>query len=272
MNELLKKGLAALLAIVFALPAMAQDDPAAGDSEMEEIRRYTVEIVIFSYTEDFGRGSEQFYPDSPAANELDGTDAKELGLIDEIEVAPARPGVALAIYAANTESLAYVPLAADEYTLTNVADRFELLDAYETIMHFGWTQPTLPPEYTKPVSLHRFGAPPAGLDGSFELYLSRYLHLVVDLSLAATDEESPAVGARNAPGLRESRPSYEDVVAELSASGPVLYRIQEDRIFKNGDIRYFDHPKFGVVAKVTRVEEEPEEPAEPEPLLSRIGQ
>jgi hypothetical protein len=28
---------------------------------------------------------------------------------------------------------------------------------------------------------------------------------------------------------------------------------------KNGDIRYFDHPKFGVIAKITRVEETEEE-------------
>ena len=33
-----------------------------------------------------------------------------------------------------------------------------------------------------------------------------------------------------------------------------FYRIEEDRIVKNGDVRYFDHPKFGVVVKVTRVE------------------
>ncbi len=28
---------------------------------------------------------------------------------------------------------------------------------------------------------------------------------------------------------------------------------------KNGELRYFDHPKFGVLAKVTRVEEPEEE-------------
>ena len=269
MNELLKKALAVSLASALAWPAIAQDDPAAGDGEVEEIRRYTVEIVVFSYTEDFGRGSEQFYPDAPAADELDGTDTDELGLIDEIEVAPARPGMALAIYAANAQTLAYVPLAEGEYTLTDVVDRFELLDAYETIMHFGWTQPTLPPEYTKPVSLHTFGRPPAGLDGRFELYLSRYLHLVVDLELAASDEDSTAGRARSNPGLRDRGQGYEDVVAEFGAPGPAIYRIQEDRIFKSGDIRYFDHPRFGVVAKVTRVEEEPEAP---EPLVGRTGQ
>jgi hypothetical protein len=40
---------------------------------------------------------------------------------------------------------------------------------------------------------------------------------------------------------------------------PVRFRIQENRILKNGELRYFDHPKFGVLAKVTRVEEPAEE-------------
>ena len=46
----------------------------------------------------------------------------------------------------------------------------------------------------------------------------------------------------------------------VTVEQPVHYRIQEDRIFKSGETRYFDHPKFGVLAKITRWEEaEPEE-------------
>jgi hypothetical protein len=33
----------------------------------------------------------------------------------------------------------------------------------------------------------------------------------------------------------------------------VRYRITEDRIMRDGDIRYFDHPRFGMLARVTRV-------------------
>ena len=48
---------------------------------------------------------------------------------------------------------------------------------------------------------------------------------------------------------------------------PVYFRIQENRILRNGELRYFDHPKFGVVAKVTRVEQS-EEDEDVETLLS----
>ena len=49
------------------------------------------------------------------------------------------------------------------------------------------------------------------------------------------------------------------------ASPPVYYRISEDRILRNGEVRYYDHPKFGLLARVTRVEEEA--PADPGELL-----
>ncbi len=48
-------------------------------------------------------------------------------------------------------------------------------------------------------------------------------------------------------------------------SPPVYYRISEDRILRNGEVRYYDHPKFGLLAKVTRVEAEA--PANPGELL-----
>ena len=107
--------------------------------------------------------------------------------------------------------------------------------------------------------------PPERLSGSFTLYLSRYLHLVVDLTL----EELRANGEPVA--IDESGFAYSDnrfgAGYDDVQPSPVRYRIQEDRIFKNGDLRYFDHPKFGVLAKITRVEEEEQqEPVEPEML------
>ena len=57
----------------------------------------------------------------------------------------------------------------------------------------------------------------------------------------------------------DGRVRNDDATAEFDGMLrlPVRYRIVEDRIMKTGDIRYFDHPRFGVIAKVTRPEEEP---------------
>jgi hypothetical protein len=168
-----------------------------------------------------------------------------------------------------------VRLAEDELTLDKIARQFALLDVYETIMHFGWTQPTYPEAETAPIELRVFGDPPEGLEGSLKLYLSRYLHLVVDLALdAPIDSDAPV--ANDQPvysddptySFGDSRPRFNDVYGR--APLPTRYRIQEDRIVRNGELRYFDHPKFGVLAKITRVEEE-EDASEDElsdPLVS----
>ena len=106
--------------------------------------------------------------------------------------------------------------------------------------------------------------PPERLSGSFKLYLSRYLHLVVDLTLdEATANGEPVAIDESTFRYGDSRFGY---TAEEMQTPPVQFRIQENRIFKNGDLRYFDHPKFGVLARITRVEEEEPEAVEPEML------
>jgi hypothetical protein len=53
---------------------------------------------------------------------------------------------------------------------------------------------------------------------------------------------------------------FDDMNNDGIVTFPIRYRIEEDRIVRNGELRYFDHPKFGVLAKITRVEkQEPEE-------------
>ena len=102
-------------------------------------------------------------------------------------------------------------------------------------------------------------SPPAGLAGTLELYLSRYLHLVVNLELDAP--ENTVIGST----AEDGGTGDSDFLGYLDADetiGRTRYRIEENRILKNGDLRYFDHPKFGVLAKVTRVEDDGENKAE----------
>lgn len=232
-----------LMAALAATPVLAQDDLPEEPLEEEEIRRYTVEVIIFSYEEDVAVGTEIFPPDEPPEELLGEELLDEAAAIDEMIIEEEEEQEPLQIE--------IVPLEEDDYTMGDIARKFALLDVYETIMHFGWTQATYPEEETLPIELRLFGDLPEGLDGKFTLYLSRFLHLVVDLELEAPGQSSTYYG--DEPDFYEQR---------------TFYRIQEDRIFKSGDIRYFDHPRFGVVAKITRVEEEEEEEETP-PLLSR---
>ena len=158
------------------------------------------------------------------------------------------------------ESARFQMIDPAEYQLRNAWDRLDNLDAYRPLMHAGWIQETLEKEATKPLPLRRLGDPPLRLNGTISLYLSRFLHMVVDLSL---EHKSPQRMVATQERIRyygdnQSRASLSFDPEFITPS--VFYRIEEDRIVRNNELRYFDHPKFGVLAKITRIEEEePEE-------------
>jgi hypothetical protein len=298
----MKKLTALLAGLLFASLALAQDDTGDTEATAEEPqRRYTVEVIIFAYAEDVSVGTELFLPDEPPpvedllldedGNPVVPDDLQEdipvfgddVVVAEDAEAEEDAPPTWVVVRALDpdveatrspvltagdkeTNPFQLVLLTEDEFTLTDAADRFELLDAYETLMHFGWTQPTFPEEETPAIELPLLAETPPGLNGALTLYLSRYLHLVVDLALDAPETfDAEVVDDESFFDFGDRRPRHEN---DFETGTPaVRFRIQEDRILKNGELRYFDHPKFGVLAKVTRVEEPEEE--EPESLVSR---
>jgi len=234
-----------------------------------EYPRYTVEVIIFEYAEEVSAGTERFLPDEPPPPTVDEAAGQELVFGDTV----ARPAVGEQAPAEEQEAFPpgpeFILHPEEELDLTDVARMLERLDVYRPLMHFAWTQVTRPEEETQPIELQELAAPPAGLDGSFTLYLSRYLHLVVDLSL----EQRPGSAEPFAidDPVTEFRDDRSGVAYGEMRPLPVRYRIFEDRIFKSGDLRYFDHPKFGVLAKITRVEEPEAGELEPQ-LIGQPGQ
>jgi len=65
------------------------------------------------------------------------------------------------------------------------------------------------------------------LDGTLKFYLSRFLHVDVNLALSA-----------------DGNPSDQP------------YRIVDHRRIKTQEINYFDHPKFGILLKVVQIGKE----------------
>lgn len=249
-----------LLLLAPLLPAMAQD-LAAPAEEQAEIRRYTVEVIVFRYAQDVSVGSEVFLPDElepvvDADSEMPG-EAEEPERIEDL-------GTSIAMDEEPQPDMEIVILEDDAYSMIDILDKLDALDVYEPLMHFGWTQAALDEDQTDAIELATLGEAPAGLSGNLTLYLGRYLHLIVDLQLdadtAAPAEAEPLLSYGDYRTLNER---YEDTSAgEPAVPAPVRYRLREDRILKNGDLRYFDHPRFGVLAKVTRVEETEIENAE----------
>jgi hypothetical protein len=86
----------------------------------------------------------------------------------------------------------------------------------------------------------------------------------MDLSLQDADSPLPRPAVVESPYFGDSRmQSGDDIDAyKRPAQGPVFFRLQEDRIVRSGELRYFDHPRFGVIAKIMRVEEPKREPGQ----------
>lgn len=275
-----------LLTALIAFNTSAQDVVDEQLVEEEPLRRYSVEVIVFSYTEDVSVGSEIFLPDDPPPEAEVLLDEDGNPIIPEEDLVPVfgeeeeeEPLTWVVVAAANTAAVDQPPgvqtvvemgeedernpfqlvlMTEGELTLGKAINQFELLDAYETILHFGWTQPAFPEEETPAIELRLLAEPPEGLNGTLTLYLSRYLHLVVDLALDAPSEfEKEVIDDDTFFSFGDARRQYGDGPEAM----PVRFRIQENRIFKNGDLRYFDHPRFGVLARVSRVEE-PEEDTE----------
>ena len=246
------------IAVMTLLSAPASGQDVLVDEE-PEIRRYTVEVIIFRYTEDASVGTEVFLPDVPVVEEFEVEPEYVFG-DTEPEPKP-EPEVGNLESEEDAQGDEFILHIEEDFSMVEIASHLNRLDAYEPMMHFAWTQATHAEEETAPIELSSLGEAPDGLTGSFTLYLSRYLHLVVELTLDdAVVPDEPVAIDDSVSAFSDERRGY-----DVPVPGPVRFRMQDNRIFKNGDLRYFDHPKFGVLAKITRVEEE-EETVEPEML------
>ena len=248
----MKKPIFLLFLPLMAASALAQD--TLEEDKQLDLRRYTVEIIIFSYAQNVSTGSEIFPPDVPLDVEIMddiplGEELEDTSTLESIPEVAAEPEAVEDPEDETPDKYELVMLAEEDFGLVETYEHLERLDAYEPLMHFGWTQPTYPDEEVEARPLSSFATPPNGLEGELTLYLSRYLHLAIKLQLDESFADGPVEDDLESTTIRSS---FEDEPVNY----PVRYRIDEDRIFRNGELRYFDHPRFGVLAKITRVEEE----------------
>lgn len=99
---------------------------------------------------------------------------------------------------------------------------------YRPLAHFAWAMPA---EWTGepiPLRLSTLAASPLPFSGMASLQEERFVHLALDLRMPAVEEDGGE------------------------------YRIRERRRLLLGEVHYFDHPRFGVVARLFRYRPRPE--------------
>jgi hypothetical protein len=185
---------ALLLIVALAVPTTAL---AAADKE----NTYNVEVLVFATR------LPQFDGDELWTRET--SDPVAPAGVDALPPSPTAPPNILAA-AAND-------LAKD--------GRFRIL------AYYSWIQAADAKSASKPILLRGTRTKnPEELTGTMRLYLSRYLHLDLNLNYA----EKPADGG--SPG---------------ADTGVIAYRINEQRRVKSQETHYFDHPKFGALIRLT---------------------
>lgn len=146
------------------------------------------------------------------------------------EVFPLNPaetpvGFTAAPIQAGTEEL-----ASSDHSLGNVADALQRSGAYDVLVHKRWRQPGNNRDDANPFQMHTTDRR-YRLDGSVTFIRERFLHLSVDLSLTKIQDPA-AAGPGEYPEAR-------------------VYKLREARRVRSGELHYFDHPWFGVIARVT---------------------
>lgn len=117
-----------------------------------------------------------------------------------------------------------------ESVLAGAAATLQRSGTYRVLTHKRWRQTAEEKSATKPVRLRNADGQ---LDGTLRFYVSRFLHVDVDLLLQA-----------------------QTAVIDQSAVFGVNYRLTEHRRVKTMEINYFDHPKLGVLMRITPVGKE----------------
>ena len=267
------------LALCLAIPGMAFGQARESDEQspqtIEYPPRYQVELVVFRQL-DPAPGNEQFAPPyDPFATaslaELDALlseigDPDSFALIDPSAIAdplliptgddeddtqftggdPAtgEPGALAADLEEGEEPNPRRELQIiedeEQWQIADVVERINDSRDFQLLIYQVWQQDGVLFDETEPFVLPTIDNKEGSLEGTATLSLSRFLHLLVEIDWLPREKDE---AFSLYPGF-----------AGLTAK-PVPYSIKESRLMQRGDIHYFDHPMFGVVALITRVEE-----------------
>ncbi|MEQ8861092.1 MAG: CsiV family protein [Pseudomonadales bacterium] len=162
----------------------------------------------------------------------------------------------LAAFEASLEEASYRWLAPETFTLNSEANRLERRGGYRVLLHGRWLQPVPARDAPEPLLFRvgpRFGDAHA-LEGTFDVTVGRYLHFHARIYYT-----EPLLGRTPI-----DRPQSEDPAAvppaRLAFDPAGVMQLSESRRLRSDELHYLDHPKLGVLVRMT--------PAQPPEALS----
>ena len=225
-----------LFFILFNFNLRAQDNNSFSDSPSQQI-----EIIIFEYldhnssgNEVFNKIEENYQLEKEIPNNQNQEDTSiEVGLLTSefkevsISLVPTARQIALKI--SQRKSL----------NMSAIYNRLNRLRVYEPVIWGGWEQRLTNEQNAFPVNLRSIKNTLGKFDGNIKFYESSggRLRLSVDIEMY----EKIEIFANESDG-------------ELHEQIINTYKISNDKEMRYDELRYFDHPKFGLIAKIQKQE------------------
>jgi hypothetical protein len=141
----------------------------------------------------------------------------------------------------------------NELELSEEGRRIGKSSNYALLAHMAWIQPGYAREDAIAFPFAELAGAASGLHGDLTLQLSRYLHLQFNLAI----DEQPKTPAEESTAPLEAIISFPGSWSS-SETQPVVpeYRIIEKRRMRSGELHYIDHPRFGVLTRISKVKPE----------------
>ena len=208
------------------------------DTGSKEKQYYIVEIILFEHLNEEGKNDEFW-----SRPEVFNTDS-----MNHIDISPSDKQLtddspALAEYNINHRSFrpltnGIAELSKENYKLSDSAGHLRYSKNYKLLAHFGWTQRALSKNRSLPIRLttNQF-ASNLTPKGELKLYVSRYLHLQVDLNAAQCT-------------ITEQTPDPDNSINSTECVKQ-NYLFKQNRKMRSRELHYLDNPIFGLLVYIT---------------------
>ena len=230
---------------------------------------YQVEVIVFEYVSPDSDG--ELWDENPGLP--DRSDSIELitELADNDEDTTVKNTSGDAIQdklSSKAELIPFLQSTNDKLRLDGVQRVLELSRDYRPLLHVAWQQPGLTANNARSVHLQKFvetgnsvadevedpsalkhklvlpddevQVPDLAFDGTIRLRSSSFLHVDVDVAYFPK-----FLSKESASDSEDSSPSIQQQADYV--------RLQESRKIRLNEINYFDHPLFGVILRVSRL-------------------
>ncbi len=205
---------------------------------------YIVEVILFRHINEQGKHDE-FWQTLELSDDNLLSDEQALSTIDK-SLNDDTP--ALAEY--DMQRKQFLPLrngiavlSSANYKLSDSAAHLRYSPNYKLLAHFGWTQRSLPKNRALPIKLVSDQFSDSLIpEGELELYVSRYLHIKVNLQ-AQQCVYPKTNNKQEFDQPQETTPSKQCIKQ--------VYRFKQNRKMRSKELHYIDNPIFGMLVYIT---------------------